>query len=277
MPPAYQTISNHRYRISCGWEPVETSLVKEVAVALTVNGTPWLSFACTPTDLDALAAGFLYNEGIIQSAQEIAILDVCRQGTSIDVWLHKTVERPLYWQRTSGCTGGLTFGLNPNNPASPIPVTAGNDPIEAETLLQCMDQLLQIQELYRETGGVHTSAISDGRSIRVRAEDIGRHNTLDKLAGRMLLDGIRVRPVIIVTTGRISSEMLQKSARLGAAVVVSRTSPTSQSVGMAEQLGITLVGYARRDGFLVYAHPERLAAIPAGEQAPPPGGNPPGN
>ncbi len=275
MPPAYQIITNQRYRISSGWETVETSLIREAAVTLTVNGKPWLSFACTPTDLDALAAGFLYNEGVIQSAGEIAILEVCKQGTSVDIWLHKPVERPLYWQRTSGCTGGLTSGHTMDRLAGLIPVTALDKPIEPAALLRCMDQLLQSQELYRETGGVHTSAISDGQAIRVRAEDIGRHNTFDKLAGRVLLDGIQVHPMIVVTTGRISSEMLQKSARLGAAAVVSRTSPTSQSVAMAEQMGIILVGYARRDGFLVYAHAGRLASIPAGAQAPLPEENPP--
>ncbi len=273
MPPAYQAIHIHRFRISSGWETLETSLIAEASVALTVNGKHWLNFACTPTNLDALAAGFLYNEGIIQTVQEIAILEVCKQGASIDVWLQKPVERPVYWQRTSGCTGGFTTA----NPAALSPVIGEDGRVGPEMLLQCMDQLLQIQDLYRETGGVHTSAVSDGQAIHARAEDIGRHNTLDKLAGRMLLDGIRIHPAIVVTTGRVSSEMLQKSARLGAVVVVSRTSPTSQSVAMAEQLGITLVGYARRDGFLVYAHAERLAAIPAGEPVLLPGGNPQGD
>ena len=126
--------------------------------------------------------------------------------------------------------------------------------------MNAMDELLKAQDLYREARGVHCSAVSDGQQIRYRAEDIGRHNTLDKLAGLMLMNSQPIPHKIILTTGRISSEMLQKSSRLGAAVVVSRTSPTALSVEMAEESGITLIGYARRNQFLVYAHPERLLA-----------------
>jgi len=118
--------------------------------------------------------------------------------------------------------------------------------------------LLSSQELYRETGGVHTSALSDGEKILIVAEDIGRHNTLDKIAGRCLMENIWPDERILLTTGRISSEMLQKAARLGADAVISRTAPSSLAVEMAESLGITLIGYARRDRFNVYAHEERI-------------------
>jgi FdhD protein len=137
-----------------------------------------------------------------------------------------------------------------------------------------MEQLLRLQDLYRSTGGVHCSAISDGTAILAQAEDIGRHNTLDKLSGMLLFEDLRADPLIILTTGRVSAEMLQKSARLGAAAVVSRTSPTSQSVEMAGRLGIVLAGYARRGEMLVYTHPGRLN-LPDG-QALQPGQTPPG-
>jgi FdhD protein len=100
--------------------------------------------------------------------------------------------------------------------------------------------------------------LTDGKEILAQAEDIGRHNTLDKIAGLVLLENIQPGPRIIVTTGRISSEMLQKSARMGATILVSRTSPSSMSIELAEEFGITLVGYARRNQCNVYAHPERL-------------------
>jgi FdhD protein len=278
-----------RFRPSTGWEPVEARVIAETTTTLHVNGEAWLNFTCTPTDLEALAVGFLFNEGVIQQRVEIVTVDVCQQGENIDVWLNHTVERPTFWQRTSGCTGGVTSAGAPQQrqesapaeaaPSEPAPEgtasrqaapdraasllaeldsASGSEKIAPEALLESMEQLLNAQELYREAGGVHCSAISNGKSILVRAEDIGRHNTLDKLAGRILLEGIQARPLVLLTTGRISSEMLQKSARLGAAAVVSRTSPTSRSVALAEELGITLVGYARRNGFLVYTHPGRL-------------------
>ncbi len=128
-------------------------------------------------------------------------------------------------------------------------------------LLQAMEHLLQSQEVYRDTGGIHSSALSDGQQILFQAEDIGRHNTLDKIAGQMLLAEQSVETGVLMTTGRVSSEMLQKSARLKAAVVISRTSPTSQSIALAQQLGLTLIGYARRSQFRVYTHPERLSGF----------------
>ena len=128
-----------------------------------------------------------------------------------------------------------------------------------------IEQLFGSQQLYRKVGGVHTSALSDGRRVRVVAEDIGRHNSVDKLAGLLMLEEIRMRKKILLTTGRISSEMLQKSARIGAAIVISRTSPSSLSIELAKKLGITLIGYARRDRFNVYSHPDRIIDQPYNE------------
>ena len=118
--------------------------------------------------------------------------------------------------------------------------------------------MFEAQELYRLSGGVHSSCLSDGERIYVTMEDIGRHNTLDKIAGRCLIENIHLSNKIILTTGRISSEMLQKAARLKAAILVSRTSPSSLSIALANQVGITLIGYARRNGFNVYSHPQRV-------------------
>lgn len=249
-----QPFSSHRYRTDSGFEALDANVIAEASVALMVNGEPWLSFSCTPTNLDALAVGFLYNESIIEKKDELEIVDIGEQGARIDIWLNKSVERPQNWQRTSGCTGGFTS-------VPPSSASANNSKhISPATLLSCMEQLFQSQDLYREAGGVHTSIASDGEKTFARAEDIGRHNTLDKLAGRLLLDGVERQPLIVATTGRISAEMLQKSSRLGAIAVISRTSPTSQSVATAEKLGITLAGYARRDTFMVYANPWRLTS-----------------
>ncbi len=243
-----------KYNSSGGWQPSETQVITEAPVSLTVNGEVWLSFACTPTDLEALAVGFLFNEGIITSMNEVATVRACNNLENVDVWLHRAVEKPSSWQRTSGCTGGLTRS---NRQAEAFTLQPGPQ-ISPQAVLDGMEQLLETQELYRQARGVHCSALSDGERIRLQAEDIGRHNTLDKLAGLLLMQGVRAAQWMVLTTGRVSSEMLQKSARIGAAIVASRTSPTSLSVEAAEKMGITLVGYARRNQFSVYAHPERL-------------------
>jgi FdhD protein len=237
-----------------GWEPVESRVISEATVSLTVNSEAWLNFRCTPAYLEALAVGFLYNEGFISNLAEVVSVHTCAAGDNVDVWLSHAVERPTQWHRTSGCNGGLTQSIAPRQ----RPINVSKVQISPKKLLDCTNQLLASQELYRQAGGIHCSALSDGISIYYQAEDIGRHNTLDKLAGQFLLGEKEFFPKIVLTTGRVSSEMMQKSANLGADVVLSRTSPTTRSIEMAEETGITLIGYARRTQLLVYSHPERL-------------------
>lgn len=239
------------------WETGE--VITETPIALSVNGEAWLTFMCTPVNIEAMAAGFLYNEGILQSKEQIADIRVCAAGDHVDVWLNQEAKKPEKWRRTSGCTGGVT-SVEIEQPAGIAEQIDRYDgaALTAEQISNLVGQLFDSQDLYRRSGGVHTSALSDGKKILVSAEDIGRHNSLDKIAGLLILENIKAPRRILLTTGRISSEMLQKSARMGAALVISRTSPSSMSVNMADQWGITLVGYARRTGFRIYAHPERI-------------------
>jgi FdhD protein len=229
-------------------------VIVEMPVSLTVNGQLWITLMCTPTDLKALAVGFLYNEGILKSKDEIVLMQVCSQGDNIDVWLNHPVEQPKQWRRTSGCTGGATAVVLERM----HPELRNGFVVAPYTINRMIEMLIASQELYREVGGVHTSILSDGKRLIVSAEDVGRHNSLDKIAGHCLLELIDLPHRILATTGRISSEMIQKAARIGASLVISRTSATSLSISMAEKWGITLIGYARSDQFIAYTHPERI-------------------
>lgn len=236
------------------WERLEVDVIVETPVSLTVNGDTWLTLMCTPIDLEALAIGFVFNEGLIQSMDEVASVRVCPGLENIDLWLHHKIEKPARWRRTSGCTGGMTAV----NGESSAPHIYNGITLNPDQIQHLVRQLLEYQELYRKSGGVHTSALSDGKTIHLIAEDIGRHNTLDKISGRCLMQSIELPIRILLTTGRLSSEMLQKAARIGTSVVISRTAPSSLAIHLAEKWGITLVGYARRDRFKIYAHPERM-------------------
>ena len=121
-----------------------------------------------------------------------------------------------------------------------------------------MKQLQEQMVLYRSCGGVHASALADTKNLLVVAEDIGRHNTLDKIQGECLLRGLRTRDRLLLSTGRISSEMLLKATKMQAPVIVSRHSPTGSAVSLASDLGIALVGQAHGSRLSVYSHPERL-------------------
>lgn len=256
MLPADEPRRFLHYSTSTGWEPIDSRVISEAPVTLFVNGESWLTFMCTPTHLDALGVGFLFNESIITSANEISVVTVCKNGCQLDIWLKRVVDKPEHWRRTSGCTGGATA----TDSIAVKTTDISTELLQPEMILAGMDDLLRLQELYRSTRGVHCSMLTDGEGTTLLAEDIGRHNTLDKLAGRLLLEKPALRRRLVFTTGRISSEMLQKSARLGACAVVSRTSPTALSIRLAEELGITVIGYARRNQFNVYAHTERLQA-----------------
>lgn len=250
-----KAIQYERYEFK-KWEHHDAETIVETPVSLTVNGKVWLTFMCTPVHLEELAVGFLYNEGIIESMGEVVDVRLCEHGDNVDVWLNHPTEQPTSWRRTSGCTGGVTavdLLAKPNvsfdgNRLEVQPVAIGN----------LVEMLFESQSLYRETGGVHTSALSDGERILLAAEDIGRHNTLDKIAGLCLRKDIWPEKRILITTGRISSEMLQKAARMDVPILISRTSPSSLSIEMAERYGITLIGYARRHRFNVYSNPQRV-------------------
>lgn len=238
------------------WESRDAETIVETPVSLTVNAQVWLTFMCTPVDLEAMAVGFLYNEGVIETMDEVEDVRVCEHGDNVDVWLNHSVEQPTSWRRTSGCTGGVTAV----DALARVDVSfSGDQPqVPPEAIGHLVEQFFEAQVLYRETGGVHTSALSNGEKIILVAEDIGRHNTLDKISGLCLMNGISLDTRILITTGRISSEMLQKAARMNAPVLISRTSPSSLSIEMAERYGITLIGYARTHRFNVYSNPQRV-------------------
>jgi FdhD protein len=239
---------------------VDTAIVTESAFTLTVNGDIWISFTCTPVEIEALAIGFLYNEGLISSIDDIASIRVCQTSNNIDVWLSINLEKPTYWKRTSGCAGGVTSIQKETMPEDTInkAIIIDKFKLNQTQVNELVNQFYKAQELYPITGGIHTSALGDRNTLLVVTEDIGRHNTLDKIAGLCLLDHISLDQNILITTGRVSSEMMQKAIRLNSCIVISRTAPTSLSVQMAERNGVTLIGYARRNSFRIYSHPERI-------------------
>jgi FdhD protein len=238
------------------WESLDAETIVEAPVSLTVNGQVWLTFMCTPVDLEAMAVGFLYNEGIIETMNEVEDVRVCEHGDNVDVWLNHTVEQPTSWRRTSGCTGGVTAV----DALARVDVSFDGDRprFPPEAIGHLVEEFFESQILYRETGGVHASALSDGEKIVIAAEDIGRHNTLDKISGLCLMKNVSPETRILITTGRISSEMLQKAARMNVPILISRTSPSSLSIEMAERYGITLIGYARTHRFNVYTNAQRV-------------------
>lgn len=234
------------------WSDTSTAVPREMALTVYVNTKELVTILCSPTKLNCLVVGFLYSEGIISGMSEIASMRVCEEDSLADVKLNKPdFQLPERRILASGCGGGISFSTERKRIDSDLRVASGE-------ILSLMKQLNEQAELYRFCGGVHTSALGDKSSLQVIAEDIGRHNTLDKIMGECLLTKLSTRDKLLLTTGRISSEMLSKASRMETPIVVSRSSPTDRSILFAQDMGITLIGYVRGSRLSVYSHKERV-------------------
>ncbi len=234
------------------WSQVMGHLPTEMELAIYVNTQELVSILCTPNKLEYLVLGYLYTEGIIKTYSDLESLQICEKESFADARLkEKDFQIPGQRVLTSGCGGGS--GLK----AELRPVES-NLVISPDRVFYLTRRLTERMDLYRLSGGVHTSALADKKDIIITAVDIGRHNTIDKIQGECLVKEIRGNDKVLLTTGRISSEMIIKAAAMGVPVVVSRHSPTQRAVDLAQRANITVVGYVRANRLVVYSHPERL-------------------
>ncbi len=234
---------------------VRGEVVREQPLTVVVNGQKFITLLCSPTKLDCLVVGYLWLEKVITSIDEVRRLTVSDVDGRAEVELTGPVELPKERILTSGCGGGITFRIDPRVFArieSPLRVPPAR-------LFERMKDLYLQGVGYRSSRGIHGAALADPDRLLFMAEDVGRHNAVDKVVGEALLKGVSTKDRILLNTGRISSEMLLKGARMGVPLVVSRTSPTEMAVGLAEQLGITVVGYLQHDAFNLYAGGDALA------------------
>jgi FdhD protein len=230
-------------------EEVKGEIVREQPLVIHVNGTRFVTLLCSPLKLDCLVVGYLWLERVIGGLADIARLEVSEVDGRADVTLVRDVELPSERILTSGCGGGITFRIDPRL----FSRLHSSLRVRPSQLYQRMKDLYAAGENYRTSRGIHGAALTDGERLLIVAEDVGRHNAVDKVEGEALLRGIPTTDRMLLSTGRVSSEMLLKAARMGVPLVASRTSPTEMAVGLAEQLGITVVGYVRPESLNVYA------------------------
>ena len=239
------------------------SIPEETAVALTYNGGTYAVMMATPQDLEDFAVGFSLSEGVISSPADIDSLDLVRldDGIEVRMWLNKRKadrlqERRRYIAGPTGCglCGINNLGSHPSGGGCRV-----RPAILAAQIMAAMRSVASRQKLNIETRAVHAAAFWDaaGGIVALR-EDVGRHNALDKLSGALARAGVAAGEGIILLSSRVSVEMVQKSAVIGASVMVSVSAPTALAVRMAEAAGITLVAIARADGFEVFTHPGRI-------------------
>jgi FdhD protein len=254
------TVTTHWHEYRWGWVPVEAEVIEETLATLCVNGIKIANITCSPFNQDWLAVGFLKNEKWIESIDEIKDVKISRGGRAIEVLLQNSIVKPEREAISQECDNEITLERS----LSGLKPLTGDTFIRPDAIFDLFDKLQPSGCLYSRAGGVHAAGLADGDQMLARVEDISRRSALDKLVGGCLLNGIDTRGSILLLTGRISSEMLLKGARMGCPVIASRNSPTSMSIELAKTLNITLIGYARGESMRVYSHLERLnCAVPA--------------
>ncbi|HOT92306.1 MAG TPA: formate dehydrogenase accessory sulfurtransferase FdhD [Anaerolineae bacterium] len=238
------------------------TLPGEEEFCIYVNGQSLVRLMASPMEREALVIGFLAYAGVIETPSDIVKLHFSEGETCADVWLTADKADAIAPSRTpygalltSGCGRGVVLG-DLYAPPAPLPVCPELSPVQ---LLGMAQVLQEVTTRNPDSHGVHTSALftPNGNTIAIMT-DVGRHNTLDKLLGYCLLKGYTTEGNVLLTTGRLSSEMVSKAARMGVPVTVTLRAVTSTAMRLAEAWGITTVGYLRGQQMVIHTHPERL-------------------
>jgi FdhD protein len=238
---------------------VEDITIDESRLNLYLNGEKTISMMCIPKDQDAHAIGFLMSENVISSMDDIKELKVSEDGLRVDViaTINEDSLAHLYTEKTlvSGCGGGITGNVEGG---IEIPFNQTAFKVTPHTISSEIKIFYHESELYNLTGCVHKAMIYllDGNTIT--AEDIGRHNAIDKVVGKCKLQGLDTTKSILFVSGRLSSEMVTKAVMHKIPIIISRTAPTYLGVQTAHKHGITLIGFARGKKMNIYTHAGRI-------------------
>jgi FdhD protein len=241
----------------------EDEIAVETALTIILDGDEFATMVCTPSELQELVVGFLASEGVIRFYQDIKSLHIDEEKgfAYVELVNKQNIQKDLHSKRFIGscCGKGRQFYFH-------------NDMKTAKTVMtkltvtpeQCRDLMKKMQESsshFQQTGGVHNAALCTSDGIVISRTDIGRHNALDKLFGYCIMNRIPLKDKIIAFSGRISSEVLLKAAKIGVGIILSKSAPTNLALNLAEELGITAVGFIRGNGFNVYTHQQRIQGI----------------
>jgi FdhD protein len=261
-------------------EELQDRVVLEEPLEIVVNGRPIAVLMRMPGQEKELAAGFCVSEGYVRGAQDILLIHHCGLGLpepgndteGLPTSRNRVEVRVAAagWQSSeqpdvsrlirSGCGAASVSSL-----AEGLPTVSHSLRVDVSVVLSLGQAVRKVQNVHHEVGGTHAAALFDcAGSVVTLAEDIGRHNAVDKVIGHLLLRALPMHDKILVTSGRASYEMVAKAIRVGIPVVASMSAPTSLAVSLAQNRGLTLIGYLRGGRMNVYTHAERLVATPDG-------------
>jgi FdhD protein len=239
---------------------MEDTVVTEFHLTMVLNKRELVTLLCSPTKLDFLTIGFLSSEGLINSKDVIKDIVLDPDRGVINVTTKEPVKpaEDILSRRIIASSGGKgTSSSAAIHPQSRIDSQIHISPPE---VLNLIGEFLHRSELYAATGGVHSAALCDTKTILVFSEDIGRHNAIDKIFGECIVKDIPTHDRLLITSGRVSSEIVLKAAKKDIPILISKSAPTSLGVKLADDSGITLIGFVREKQMNVYTHTWRLVS-----------------
>lgn len=250
--------------IGGSFERVRDEIAVEKRLRIFVRDKEIISFLCSPTMVRELVVGFIASEGLFKGKDRICpedvLVEVGTEGKDLpsnsDINVHLLIEAEPEINPgtvTSGCGRGISFSSGKEIKAIEDELT-----IKPEPLFDLFKEFQNRSNLYKLTGGVHSAALSDGEGFIAFAEDIGRHNAVDKIIGYCFLNDIPTKGKILLSSGRLSSEIAYKVIRASIPVLVSRTAPTTLAVELAEKSNLTIIGFLRGSRFTIYSYPRRI-------------------
>ncbi|SCZ05141.1 formate dehydrogenase accessory sulfurtransferase FdhD [Alkaliphilus peptidifermentans] len=241
-------------------EEVEDLLVVEYPFTIFVNDSEFITLLCTPEGLDYLALGFLASEGVIKSIDQIDTIRIEEEKGQayINTNVPLGLKEKLYGKRTitTGCGKGTVF-YNVLDSLGTQRINSTTN-ITSESIFNLVNQFNKMSKLFKDTGGVHSCCLCNDKEIILFHEDVGRHNALDKIIGEAMIKDIRLDDKILISSGRISSEMIIKTSKRGIPIIISRSAPTNLSYNIAKDLGVTLVGFVRGKRMNIYNDENRV-------------------
>lgn len=252
----WETIHINNAAINVG----DDAIASEFPLTIVVNEREFATIVCTPQDLDEMVIGFLASEGIILVRKDIKTLHLDKKQGFAYVTLHKQLQpRDLNpSQRFIGSCCGKSRQFYFKSDVRTARTMLHSISIPAKQCMILMATLQAQSKHFKQTGGVHNAALCTTNELLEIRTDIGRHNTLDKLNGYIIDHHISVKDKLIVFSGRISSEVLLKVSKMGISILISASAPTDLALQLANDLGITAIGFTRNDKMNIYTHPERI-------------------
>jgi FdhD protein len=245
-------------------EQMEDCIVTEYPITIKLNGEEFATLVCTPEYIEDLVIGFLASEGVIRRYQDIDELWIQEK----DGFVHVTAKNNPYMKDfiskryiTSCCGMSRQGFVFVNDALTAKRMNAMKVRISVEDTFRLMDDMQSAATLFQQTGGVHNAALCDVNGMLLSRMDIGRHNALDKIYGYSLKNNLSLADKIIAFSGRISSEILVKVAKIGCEIVLSKSAPTELALQLAEELRITTIGFIRNQSLNVYTCPDRILNV----------------